>query len=76
MNVFLQVLDKDQLNLLLKSDRLPLWLSMAVEELRVFGDFRQLNNMITQFPDDLSLFIWQVIERKIREDDTNIIHKV
>ena len=48
-------LDKEQMkNLMQKSaSENPLWLSIACEELRVFGMFRQLTDKINQLADGL-----------------------
>ena len=48
-------LDMDQMSALLSktaSDN-PLWLSIACEELRVFGNFREVSDMINSLPDGL-----------------------
>jgi len=37
-----------------KSSFNPLWLTVACEELRVFGDFREINIYITQLKDGLT----------------------
>jgi hypothetical protein len=48
-------LDMDQMILLLskKSSENPLWLSIACEELRIYGQFRQLSTMINNMADSL-----------------------
>ncbi len=48
-------LDKTQKDTLLgkASSANPLWLAMACEELRVFGNFRQVSDKINQLPDEL-----------------------
>lgn len=48
-------LDPQQLDSLLskKSSENPLWLSIACEELRVFGQFRQLSDKINSLADGL-----------------------
>ena len=48
-------LDVDQMESLLSkaSSDNPLWLSIACEELRVFGQFRQLSDKINQMADGL-----------------------
>ena len=38
----------------------PLWLSVACEELRVFGDFRSLTNKITSLPEELGGLLQEV----------------
>ena len=48
-------LDMDQMILLLskKSSENPLWLSIACEELRIYGQFRQIGSMIDNMADGL-----------------------
>ena len=48
-------LDKNQMRFLLnkESSKNPYWLSIAVEELRVFGDFRKVSEKIQQLADGL-----------------------
>ena len=48
-------LDAEQMECLLQkeSSSNPLWLSMAVEELRVFGQFRQILDKVNQLADGL-----------------------
>ena len=48
-------LDPDQLECLLakSSSSNPLWLSIACEELRVFGSFRQISDKVNQLADGL-----------------------
>ena len=52
---FNKKLDMDQIfSLLTKTaSENPLWLSIACEELRVFGDFRQVSDKINSLPDGL-----------------------
>lgn len=48
-------LDDDQLDTLVekKGSSNPLWLTLACEELRVFGKFETLKGKIESLPDDL-----------------------
>jgi nephrocystin-3 len=48
-------LDESQMESLLskKSSENPLWLSIACEELRVFGSFRQISDKINSLADGL-----------------------
>ena len=48
-------LDDEQMSNLLskKSSENPLWLSIACEELRVFGSFRRISDKINQLADGL-----------------------
>ena len=52
---FNKKLDMDQMISLLtkKSSENPLWLSIACEELRVFGYFRQISDKINSLSDGL-----------------------
>ncbi|XP_013068676.2 TPR repeat-containing protein DDB_G0287407-like [Biomphalaria glabrata] len=72
-------LDPTQLNKIImntKADN-PLWVMLMTEELRVFGDFRLMDSKIDNFPDNMSDFLSQVIDRLTHEDDENeIIKKV
>lgn len=76
--LFQQRLDADQLELLLQheSSRLPLWMSIACEELRVFGDFRTVTTKIKGFPGELGDLLKDVFSRLIREDETKCVAKV
>lgn len=73
-----QKLDDDQLSVLLqhKSSCLPLWMSTACEELRVFGDFATVSEKIRNFPEELNELIKDVLKRLIREDETSAMQKV
>ena len=52
---FNKKLDEDQMISLLSKDSSenPLWLSVACEELRVFGEFRRINEKINTLADGL-----------------------
>ena len=52
---FNKKLDEDQMISLLSKDSSenPLWLSVACEELRVFGEFRRINDKINTLADGL-----------------------
>ena len=52
---FGKLLDKNQMTTLLdkESSKNPLWLSIAVEELRVYGDFRKVQEKIESLCDGL-----------------------
>ena len=44
----------------------PLWLTIACEELRVFGEFRQLTKTIKELPEDLiGLLEMVIVQREI-----------
>lgn len=76
--ILLQKLDSVQLSSLLshRSSSIPLWLSIACEELRVFGDFATVSSKIKNFPDELNELMKDVIQRLIREDETQALQKV
>ena len=59
-----KVLAVDQMfGLLAKpSSENPLWLSMACEELRVYGEFRNLQGFITQLQDGLDGWVMHYTE--------------
>ena len=52
---FGKLLDTKQMNALMnkESSKNPLWLSIAVEELRVYGDFRKVQQKIESLADGL-----------------------
>ena len=54
----------------------PLWLIIACEELRVFGDFRTLTAKVMSLPGSLSGLLQYVITRLVTEDETGIMQKV
>jgi len=58
-------LDNDQMGRLLKKDEAdnPLYLIVACEELRVFGEFERVTNRITSLPDNIPALFEQVLER-------------
>ena len=50
--------DQQMMSLLSKpASENPLWLSIACEELRVFGRFRELTDKINKFPDGLLEYV-------------------
>ena len=64
-------LDTNQLNMLLEKScaENPMWLSLAAEELRVYGNFRKLNEKIKQIPDGLADMEACVLNRFEQETD-------
>ncbi|XP_013398113.1 telomerase protein component 1-like [Lingula anatina] len=72
-----KVLDSTQMKLLLANPlaNCPLWLTIACEELRVFGNFKKITTKIQKFPDSLSGLLKQVITRLVEEDETNCMKK-
>jgi tetratricopeptide (TPR) repeat protein len=73
-----KTLDQEQVRLLLSNPATanPLFLLVALEELRGFGSFQQLNARIADFPregDTLVALFVQVIERLEEDFDTNLV---
>src|SRR4029077_18559370 len=67
-----KTLDENQIDLLLKNPATanPLFLLVALEELRGFGSYEQLNDRIANFPragDTVTAIFTQVIERLAAE---------
>eukprot|EP00058_Branchiostoma_floridae_P025448 XP_002610938.1 hypothetical protein BRAFLDRAFT_105605 [Branchiostoma floridae] len=73
-----KILDDEQLDLLTSSAGAgnPVWLAMACEELRVFGDFSRLTEKIKSLPDSMEGLMHTCITRVVREDDTGCVEKV
>ncbi len=76
-----KTLDDDQVRLLLSNPATanPLFLLVALEELRGFGSYEQLNNRIAEFPkegDTVTAIFTQVIERLEEEFDHETVHAV
>ncbi len=55
---------------------LPLWLSMACEDLRVFGDFATLTKKVKKLPQSLEGLIGQILDRLVAEDESKCLTKV
>lgn len=68
-------LDNEQMKCLLSksSSHNPLWLSIACEELRVFGSFREISNKINTFSNGLLELEQQVLERFEDENGGRIL---
>ncbi|XP_041366905.1 TPR repeat-containing protein DDB_G0287407-like [Gigantopelta aegis] len=62
-------LDSEQMAVLIekKDAGRPLWLSVACEELRVFGEFRSLTTKITSLPEELGGLLQEVLRRVVTE---------
>ncbi|XP_078576761.1 TPR repeat-containing protein DDB_G0287407-like [Branchiostoma floridae x Branchiostoma japonicum] len=73
-----KILDDEQLDLLTSSTGAgnPVWLAMACEELRVFGDFSRLTEKIKSLPDSMEGLMHTCITRVVREDDTGCVEKM
>lgn len=59
-----------------KDNFLPLWLSLACNELRIFGEFTTISQKIEQLPVDLNDLISQIISRINSEFSNNSIKDV
>jgi GTPase SAR1 family protein len=51
----------------------PLYILVALEELRVFGHFEQLHDKINQFPDTVSALFEQVLERIEKDFNPSLV---
>lgn len=76
-----KALDTKQIELLLSNQATenPLFLLVALEELRGFGSFEHLNTRINEFPkegDSVTAIFIQVIERLEEEFDPNVVRQV
>ena len=71
-------LDEEQMEVLASRKEAcnPLWLSLACEELRIFGEFERLTSKIRNLPDNLQELVFTVLYRLISEDETGFIRKV
>uniref|UniRef100_A0ABM0MLN7 TPR repeat-containing protein DDB_G0287407-like n=1 Tax=Saccoglossus kowalevskii TaxID=10224 RepID=A0ABM0MLN7_SACKO len=71
-------LDPNQLALLTKCDgaKNALWLTLACEELRVFGVFERLTQRIQTLPGKLEGLLSDILNRLVKEDLTDCIAKV
>lgn len=74
----LKQLDKDQLSLIVSRPCAtnPLWLTMLLEELRMFGDFRTLDLKIEKVSDSVDSLLTDIVNRIIAEDETGLVKKV
>ncbi|CAC5417156.1 unnamed protein product [Mytilus coruscus] len=70
-------LDKDQLFLIVSRPCAtnPLWLTMLLEELRMFGDFRTLDSKIEKVSDSVDSLLTDIVNRIIAEDETGLVKK-
>ncbi|XP_053555817.1 uncharacterized protein LOC128647029 [Bombina bombina] len=74
----LQTLSPEQLDLLIQntSSMNPLWLSLACEELRVFGVFETLTKKIAGFPNTLQGLLGSIIQRLVLEDQVDKVKEL
>ena len=54
----------------------PLWLSLACEELRVFGVFETITRHIKSLPTTIKELLKLIIKRLANEDEHNNVQKV
>ena len=54
----------------------PLWLTIMLEELRVFGDFRTLNDKISRVADSVESLLNDILNRIVSEDNSGLVKKV
>ncbi|XP_075066984.1 telomerase protein component 1-like [Mixophyes fleayi] len=73
-----KTLSSEQLHQLLheSSSSNPLWLSLACEELRVFGVFEMLTKKIVGLPDTLQGLLGSIIQRLVQEDQSCRVKKL
>ena len=71
-------LESSQLQRLVEMTKVdnPLWMTLMCEELRIFGDFRMMDQKLTALPDTMDAFLAIVIQRLLAEDDTGYVKKV
>ncbi|KAJ8026496.1 Telomerase protein component 1 [Holothuria leucospilota] len=70
-----KVLDPEQTELVVKSEgaKNALWLTMACEELRVFGFFDLLTQYIRELPYCLDALLEKILVRLVSEDETSLL---
>ncbi|KAM3936475.1 telomerase protein component 1-like [Leptodactylus fuscus] len=75
---YCKILSTEQLHELLQksSSTNPLWISLACEELRVYGVFETLTKKIIELPDSLQGLLKSIIQRLVLEDDNNRVKKL
>ncbi|XP_039627705.1 telomerase protein component 1-like isoform X2 [Polypterus senegalus] len=68
-------LSSRQLELLLskRSSLSPLWMTLACEELRLFGVFERVTHLIQSFPDSLEGILGSILCRLVGEDDSGLL---
>ncbi|XP_005112446.2 telomerase protein component 1 [Aplysia californica] len=79
LDTFNKKLDSDQIQKLMLKTHVdnPLWMMLMAEELRIFGDFKLMDDKIDSFPESMDQLLVQILERLIQEDDENgVIKKV
>jgi hypothetical protein len=54
----------------------PMWLNIACDELRVFGDFVALSQKIQKIPDSIELLVNHVLQRLNMETENLFIKHV
>ena len=71
-------LDEEQLEILASQKEAcnPLWLSLACEELRLFGEFERLTSKVRNLPGNLQDLVFTVLQRLVSEDKTQLVTRV
>jgi hypothetical protein len=49
---------------------------LMCEELRIFGDFRMMDQKVQSLPDKMDAFLTSVVHRLITEDGSGLVKKV
>eukprot|EP00276_Gloeochaete_wittrockiana_P009833 CAMPEP_0184652704 /NCGR_PEP_ID=MMETSP0308-20130426/10405_1 /TAXON_ID=38269 /ORGANISM="Gloeochaete witrockiana, Strain SAG 46.84" /LENGTH=2826 /DNA_ID=CAMNT_0027087733 /DNA_START=120 /DNA_END=8601 /DNA_ORIENTATION=+ len=75
LNVYRKYLDKEQQRLLLKKQaaELPLFLMVALEEIRVFGIYEAVTDFIKSMPDDLALLYGNFLKRLENDHGADLV---
>ena len=76
---FSKKFDDKQMEILMskgKNKFSPLWLSLACNELRIFGEFTTVTKMIEDLPEDLDGLVSSIIKRIDSEASNNSIREV
>ncbi|PIK52093.1 hypothetical protein BSL78_11045 [Apostichopus japonicus] len=75
LKTYNKTLDPEQAKLVVESEgaKNALWLSMACEELRVFGVFDLLTQYIKELPSSLDDLLEKILTRLVKEDETDLL---
>jgi hypothetical protein len=70
-----EITTNDQMGLLLNKDELhsPLYLMVACEEMRIYGDFERVTSRIRTLPNDVAALFEQVLERLDRDHGRQLV---
>ena len=77
-SVFCKTMDQRHIDLLLKKESTanPLYLKVAIDELRVFGSFEKLEEMIASFPEGVVNLFVHMLDRLSRDHDPEIVERL